>query len=141
MSEIHETRKDSPINVIGAGVPGIPLYISGRNDHMAWGITAAHSDTADLYWEIINEENKQYFFDGKWRPLKLSKEKFYIKGQEDPLEFEFMATHKGPLLPEDLSSNLVLFHDFIPEDIKGKEYISFCWSGFMHEPAGLRDTY
>ena len=78
MSEIHETKKENPINVIGAGIPGIPLYISGRNDHMAWGITAAHSDTADLYWEIVKDD--KYYFDGKWRQLKVTKEKFFIKG-------------------------------------------------------------
>lgn len=39
--------------VIGATIPGIPAVWSGRNQHLAWGLTPAAIDDADIYIEEI----------------------------------------------------------------------------------------
>lgn len=44
--EIH--LKGPAINVLGVGVPGIPVLVSGNNEHIAFGITNGFSNAADL---------------------------------------------------------------------------------------------
>ncbi|OGF64965.1 MAG: hypothetical protein A2Y62_00620 [Candidatus Fischerbacteria bacterium RBG_13_37_8] len=35
-------------NILGAGIPGIPFYLVGRNDAISWGITILPADTQDI---------------------------------------------------------------------------------------------
>lgn len=39
------------LHVIGATIPGLPVVIIGRNDHIAWGVTNVNPDVQDLYIE------------------------------------------------------------------------------------------
>ncbi len=34
---------------IGATAPGVPVFLIGRNRHIAWGFTTTHSDTQDVF--------------------------------------------------------------------------------------------
>ena len=43
------------LDVIGATVPGLPLVLMGHNRHVAWGMTSAVADAADLYIEKLDE--------------------------------------------------------------------------------------
>jgi len=58
-----------------AGFPGI---VFGRTGNIAWGITAADTDTSDLYKEKI--EGDKYFVDGEWKPLKKEVHHIKVKG-------------------------------------------------------------
>ena len=40
----------------GATLPGLPFVVFGRSDFLQWGLTAAHSDSADLYRERVSED-------------------------------------------------------------------------------------
>ena len=40
--------------VIGASVPGTPIILSGRNEKLAWGITASYLDDQDIFMEERN---------------------------------------------------------------------------------------
>lgn len=46
----------------GASMAGIPLIMFGRTNNITWGITAAVTDTSDLYKEKI--EDGKYLVDG-----------------------------------------------------------------------------
>jgi len=41
--------------VIGATLPGLPYFMSGRSKKVAWGITILYSDAADFWEERVNE--------------------------------------------------------------------------------------
>lgn len=43
--------------VIGATIPGIPAVLSGRNTRLAWGMTPAALDDADIYIEEVQPGN------------------------------------------------------------------------------------
>ncbi len=43
--------------VIGATIPGIPAVLIGRNESLAWGLTASYLDDQDLYLERLNPQN------------------------------------------------------------------------------------
>lgn len=65
--------------MIGVTIPGIPLNLIGRTDHVSWGITVLYSDNTDLYVEKV--ENNKYFVDGDWRELRILKETINVKGK------------------------------------------------------------
>jgi penicillin amidase len=46
----HYSQIQSPtFEVLGVSVPGVPVVVSGNNRSMAWGLTNAYLDVADLY--------------------------------------------------------------------------------------------
>ena len=49
------TGKNETKYFVGAAIPGVPLVIVGRANHMAWGITNPLTDVSDLYSETVNE--------------------------------------------------------------------------------------
>lgn len=66
--------------MIGAGVPGLPGIVIGRNDYAAWGVTNNLADTTDLYLEEF-DGNGNYLIDEKWIKMRKYEELIKIKGQ------------------------------------------------------------
>ncbi|HVJ10106.1 MAG TPA: penicillin acylase family protein, partial [Burkholderiales bacterium] len=42
------------MDAIGGSLPGVPAIIVGRNDRIAWGLTASYADVQDLYLERLD---------------------------------------------------------------------------------------
>ncbi|RPI66392.1 MAG: penicillin acylase family protein, partial [Ignavibacteriae bacterium] len=53
--QIHLTAPG--LNVIGLSIPGIPFVLSGRNDHIAWGVTNTLVDDVDFVIERVDQKN------------------------------------------------------------------------------------
>ncbi len=86
------------LNVTGVVLPGEPFVVAGHNQRIAWGMTNVMLDGADFYMETLNPENKaQYKFNGQWKNMTVKKEKFYIKGKQDPVVKKLYFTHRGPI--------------------------------------------
>jgi penicillin amidase len=95
--ECHLVAND--INVTGVSFPGAPGIVIGHNQHIAWGITNAISDVADLYIEKFNPDNPhQYQFQGQWENAQVIREEIRVKGQDNPILEEVLITRHGPLL-------------------------------------------
>ena len=47
--------------VIGASIPGTPIILSGRNEKLAWGISASYLDDQDIFIEEQNTENPNLY--------------------------------------------------------------------------------
>ena len=47
------------MDAIGGSLPGVPAIIVGRNDRIAWGLTASYADVQDLYLERLDAEFTQ----------------------------------------------------------------------------------
>jgi penicillin amidase len=56
---VHLVSKEG-LNVAGFSVPGLPVIISGRNEHIAWGITSGMADESDFFVETSTADGKQY---------------------------------------------------------------------------------
>ncbi|MFM8771166.1 MAG: penicillin acylase family protein [Candidatus Kapaibacterium sp.] len=61
------------LNVVGLSIPGMPLVLSGRNDHLAWGFTNAMIDDVDYVVERCDSSNPDnYFLDAAGKKTKFT---------------------------------------------------------------------
>ncbi len=92
----------------GVSIPGIPSILIGQNKHIAWGITLAMTDAADVYIELIDWNKEEYLFNGEMRKLeKITETIEIIEGKSKRTEkMDIYYTHRGPILfPEILDEN------------------------------------
>ena len=86
--------------IIGASVPGTPIILSGRNEKLAWGITASYLDDQDIFMEELNFSNPNlYRAENGWKNFKIDKQYIKVKNASD-VEIERKWTANGPVLPE-----------------------------------------
>jgi len=71
--------------VIGVTMPGIPAVLIGRNEHLAWGLTAVMADDGDYYRERLDASGHRYLRDGQWHPVEVVEEEFRIRGHRHPV--------------------------------------------------------
>jgi penicillin amidase len=89
------------LDVIGAGIAGLPYVLAGHNGHVAWGTTSAVGDAVDLYVERRNPENPDEVLapDG-WQQIEKQEQVVRIRqGQRfDEKRFVLRRTRNGALL-------------------------------------------
>lgn len=49
------------VNAAGASLPGTPLIVLGRGDHIAWGFTNTGADVQDIFIEKTNPDNPEEY--------------------------------------------------------------------------------
>jgi len=95
------------VGVIGASVPGTPIIISGRNEKLAWGITASYLDDQDVFIEEQNLSNPNLYRTEKgWAEFKTDEQYIKVKNSSD-IKIKRKWTKNGAVLPGsafDLSS-------------------------------------
>ena len=97
------------ITISGSVAPGIPLFINGSNNNLAWGITTENTSTSDLCEEKI--EGDYYLYDGKKHKLDIVQEEIIIK-DEQPVNIEVRYTKNGPLIDTIANDALRLNTDY-----------------------------
>jgi len=86
-------------NVAGASLPGMPLIVLGRGDHVAWGFTNTGPDVQDIFIEKVNPDNpREYLTPEGWRPFEIEEMAIAVKGS-DVRKVERRRTRHGPVLP------------------------------------------
>ena len=86
--------------VIGATMAGIPGVLIGRNDRVAWGITAVMADDGDYYRETLDAAGTRYLRDGAWRPVETVEATFRVRGHAAPVRGTLRyVRHEGVLCP------------------------------------------
>ncbi len=84
----------------GWTVPGLPAFINGFNEQLAWGFTNI-GDSQDLVRIELDPARPDEYFDGRdWRPLERERREFEIRGGET-VSTERLITHYGPLISQD----------------------------------------
>ncbi|TYO91630.1 penicillin acylase family protein [Oceanicella actignis] len=87
--------------IMGAAVPGLPLILIGRNERLAWGLTASYGDDADIYIEKLDPEDpSRYLTPEGYAPFRVRRELIQVAGRP-PEEVELRWTRHGPVLPPD----------------------------------------
>ncbi|MBL0385292.1 penicillin acylase family protein [Tumebacillus sp. ITR2] len=85
-------------NITGATIPGIPFVIIGRNDHVAWGVTAGQNASNFFYKEHTDDEHpNQYFWDGAWHDFFSTTTEIEVRGQET-LSYTYQSSVHGPIV-------------------------------------------
>ncbi|KUP92557.1 penicillin acylase family protein [Tritonibacter horizontis] len=88
--------------VIGGTIPGIPAVLTGRSQHLGWGITSSYLDDQDLFIEKVNPDNsQQYLSPNGYKDFVSRPSIVQIKGAE-PLTLTLRWTENGPVLPGSL---------------------------------------
>lgn len=100
------------LDVIGATLPGVPSFIMGHNQQIAWGTTNTEADVSDLFVEHIDEQGRAEY-QGQWEPLQIIEEVVRVKGQPDTV-LKVRVSRHGPLIS-----------DVIPTG--GQEALAFRW--------------
>lgn len=84
---------------VGATLPGLPGVVIGRTPTVAWGLTNAMLDDADLWVETLNDAGTHYRVDDAWRPLEVETQSIARRGK--PVhEIRIRRTHRGALLSD-----------------------------------------
>ena len=95
-------------SVKGATIPGVPVFVLGQNDSIAWGLTTADSNVQDLFVETIDSSDPSKYLspDGP-TPFETREETIHVKGGAD-VKFVIRATRHGPVL-SDVNTDLANF--------------------------------
>ena len=96
----HPVQISGPgIELIGASLPGLPAIVIGRNDRIAWGITAAEIDDLDVFIEQVNPDDPdRYRTPDGWRAFGTRTETIDVRSAA-PVEMTLKRTRHGPVLP------------------------------------------
>lgn len=90
--------------IVGAGLPGTPGIVVGRNENVAWGVTNAYGDAQDLYIETVDPGNPDNYLEGeKSIPFQTITEKLKIKDKNAPdgraeKSIVIRLTKRGPVV-------------------------------------------
>ena len=96
----HPVQVNGPgIALIGASLPGLPAIVIGRNDRIAWGITAAEIDDLDVFIEQTDPEDPtRYRTPDGWEAFDTRDETIRVHNGA-PVEVMVRGTRHGPVLP------------------------------------------
>ena len=95
-----EFTADCNVDSYGYSLPGVPSFVIGHNNHIAWGMTVSGLDTIDIYTLELNPENpNQYMFEGEWLDMDIITETIEV-ANGDPVEIEVRMTRFGPVIHE-----------------------------------------
>ena len=96
----HLARLELPSGgVIGATVPGLPLVLIGRNSDLAWGLTAAYVDDADVYIEKLDPDDPDRYLTPDGAERFRERTEWIGLANGDRVETTLRWTRHGPVLP------------------------------------------
>ncbi len=84
-------------NAEGYTLPGVPVFVIGKNQNISWVLTNIMLDDADFYVEKIDSSGKNYFYDNKWYPLQVIKDTINVKDSAS-VPFKIKITRHGPVI-------------------------------------------
>lgn len=86
-------------NVIGGTIAGMPVFLVGRNDRVAWGLTTTKLDSQDLFIEKLDPVTSTKYLTPKGYVDFIEREEtIRVKGADDVV-FTRRETRNGPVLP------------------------------------------
>jgi penicillin amidase len=93
-------REESTFEAWGASVPGSPCIQLGHNRWIAWGVTAAVCDDADLYLEKTHPNAPNCYLAGtEWRKMECREERIRIRGGKQ-ISRLLRFTRHGPVISD-----------------------------------------
>jgi penicillin G amidase len=83
--------------VCGACFTSQPAISAGHNGFCAWGVTAGHHDTTDLFVEEIGPDGRSVREGDRFVPCDVRREVIKVKGAADLIE-DVLITPRGPIV-------------------------------------------
>ncbi|AZC23020.1 penicillin acylase family protein [Pseudomonas sessilinigenes] len=83
----------------GASIAGLPAILQGFNGKVAWSLSSVVGDNQDLFLEKLKRQGNSLYYqnNGKWQPVTVRNETYFVKGQR-PIREAVYETRHGPLL-------------------------------------------
>ncbi len=98
--------KGGTFHVAGSTFPGLPAVMVGRNESIAWGVTTAYYDLADVYLEKLTPDGKNVIFNGQNVPIFEKSFVFQDAKGGVPITKTFRwVPHHGPIVSEDTTAH------------------------------------
>ncbi|MEX2449607.1 MAG: penicillin acylase family protein [Rhodospirillales bacterium] len=97
----YMARIDTPtLTLSGVTVPGFPLHVLGQNGDIAWGLTTAQGDVADLFIETPDPADPgRYLTPTGSAAFTVRREIIVLKGAP-PVTIEVRETRHGPVISD-----------------------------------------
>lgn len=87
-------------HLAGVTLPGIPFVISGRNDNVAWGVTAMMADQTDFFVEVLDSaDRRKVLRDGRWESLRQLRDTIDVKDSAS-VPIVVRITRHGPVISD-----------------------------------------
>jgi penicillin amidase len=119
------------LHVTGVSLPGVPLIITGHNDHVAWGFTNLGATVQDIYIEHTRGAGPTAQYqsqNGAWQPFLYDHEIIHVKGNKD-VAIDIAATRHGTAITPVISGVL-------PTE---KRTLSLRW--IIYDPAAVTPSF
>lgn len=103
--------------VMGATLPGCPLFAVARTEKISWGVTYMKGDTIDYFVEDCrkSDDGWQYRRGEEWFDFQVRPESIHRKGT-DPVDVEYLENDLGTLESD-------------PDEHGPGYYLTFRWTG------------
>lgn len=99
------------LELIGAGLPGVPGIVLGHNGEIAWGMTNTGPDSQDLFIEKLDpSDTGRYLTPDGAQPFDVRTEIIAIKDADD-VEMTLRSTRHGPVISDIIESDQELVGD------------------------------
>ena len=92
--------KAPELELIGAGLPGVPGIALGHNGEIAWGMTNTGPDTQDLFIEKIDPEDPTRYLTPEGSAAFDSRREIISVKDADDVTFTIRSTRHGPVISD-----------------------------------------
>ncbi len=125
---------DTPqLELIGAGLPGVPGIVLGHNGAIAWGMTNTGPDSQDLFVERLDPADpEQYLTPSGTAPFLKRDEVIKIKGG-DPVTLTVRTTRHGPVI-----SDLV---ESASEVLEADQVLALAWTALAEDDTSIETLF
>jgi penicillin amidase len=121
------------LELIGAGLAGVPGIVLGHNGEIAWGMTNTGPDTQDLFIEKIDPANPDHYLtpDGA-EPFDARTEVIAVKDAED-VEMVVRSTRHGPVISDILGGD--------GEVIGDDRVLALAWTALIEDDTSIETLF
>ena len=115
--------------IVGSTIAGMPIFMTGSNKYLSWGVSSENSDVVDICEEKI--QDKFYLYNENKQSITYIKERIYVRGSGTE-EIVVQMTQNGPII-----DNLLAEFNLMNSDYKHFLPISFRHAAHAFKNTGL----
>ncbi len=110
----YQVQASSPgYSFSGVSVPGTPVILIGRNQHISWSLTNVQNQATFFYAEKTDARRPhQYYWKGAWRKMTRVPYDVPVKGGESYHVDVYLTVH-GPIIGDSRAANKTISVDWI----------------------------
>lgn len=125
--------KAPELELIGAGLPGVPGIVLGHNGEIAWGMTNTGPDSQDLFIEKIDPSDPtRYLTPTGPAPLETRDEVIRVKDAEDVVQ-RVRSTRHGPVISDILGNTAAVAGE--------GQVLALAWTALIEDDTSIETLF